>query len=358
MNTFLNTIAIALLFCLSANAQIFDSTENDTLVIPHADFVSRITRGATVYLPAGLIVQLDEEVYLPSGVTITTDENNPATIKKNPNVASGLSIQGEGITVENVVMDFDMQFVWGEYKSCIAFKIPAHTELVPDAPIRDILIRNVTFINPTGPEERDLLNDSWAIDFAHNSPESLKNIKVLNCRQLAPLIQLTGNGQGVEGVDGLEICHNFIEFGMTNSISYSSSTHNNAIKNVLISNNVLRFCQNVGIFVGQDGSDVDYNISLDNVVIADNYIEMDRESGEFPHCIAVRATAGCSGLHLARNVCNALYASGNVRWATLQGSVDSKGTYSLQDNVLLGPSSLIVNNLTEVPVLSNVEINN
>jgi hypothetical protein len=338
------SIAIALLLNAAACVPVSQKVEKPT-VISHQVFVSKIRKGAKIQLPAGSIVQLNAEVYLPTGVTITTDPNNPATIVRSEE-SYGLCVQGASITIENVVLDFAMRGVWREYQTMISFKFPQHRDREPDAPIRDVTIRNVTFIDSSPPKERNT-KDSWAINLAHNSPESLRNIKILHCKQMAPRIQLTGNGQGTGGIDGLEILHNFVSHGHANSIAVSSNTDDAAFQNFLIAHNELRHCTSIGVFVGLDGGKGNKKINLKNVVIADNHIELAPDSGDFPHCIFIRASSRCEGLMIARNVCNTANAKGKARWLGVQGSRTSPGEFALKDNVCFGQCSKVVSNMIE-----------
>lgn len=343
VSTSLYVIVLVILCCRQTVAQAPWATGQ----MRHEAFVSRIKKDATIYLQAGSVIQLKQEVRLPSGVTITTDKNNPARIIRSENSTFGLCIQGESITIENVILDFAMLKKWRQFRSMIAFKMPSHLNLKPDSPISDVTIKNVTFVDSSPPNTRTT-KDSWAIDLAHNSPSSLKNIKILGCMQLAKRIQLTGNGQGVGGIDGLQISHNYVESGYANSIAVSSSTDGAVFQNFLISHNDLRNCLNIGVFVGLDGGKGDKAISLRNVVIAANNIELARKSGSFPHCIYVRAPRECDKLIIASNVLNTLAASSpHSRWLTLLGNKTTPGSYRLIDNVRFGRSSLVVSNMKE-----------
>jgi hypothetical protein len=119
-------------------------------------------------------------------------------------------------------------------------------------------------------------------------------------------------------------------------------------ENFLIAHNELRNCTSVGIFVGADGYKGNHPISLKNVAIVDNLIELDSDSGSYPHCIYIRATSKCEGLTIARNAFNTLAATGSPRWMTLQGNQATPGTYQLKDNLYFGPSALVVNSMSEV----------
>ena len=358
MDSFLTLIAMTVLCFLPIDAYGIQAANQNTRVMRHERFASQIKKNATVHLRAGSVVQLDKEVRIPSGVTITTDKTNPATIVRSDSSTFALCIQGESVTIENVVMDFAMLGEWKDFRSMISFKMPGHLGIKPDLPIRDINIRNVTFIDSSPPETRST-KDSWAISLAHNNPESLRNIKVTGCKQLARRIQLTANGQGNGGIDGLEISHNYIEFGEANSIAVSSSTHNASFKNFLISHNQLRNCLNIGIFVGLDGGKGKKTINLQNVVISDNLIEMAPDSGPFPNCVYIRATGRCEDLLIARNIFDTTHASSlNSRWLTLQGSKVTPGSYQLIDNIRLGSGSLVVNSMKELSMKAKLPASN
>ena len=349
MKSLLTLIGLAALCISPATASAFQASYPKTHIVRHEAFVSQIKKNATIHLRAGSIVQLKSEVRIPSGVTITTDENNPARIIRGNQSTFALCVQGESITIENVILDFAMRGQWKDFRTMISFQMPGHIKKKPDSPLRDVTIRNVTFVDSSPPIERST-KDCWAISFAHNSPESLQNIKVLGCKQMARRIQLTGNGQGAGGIDGLEISHNYIEFGEANSIAVSSSTNDVSFKNFLISNNQLRNCLGIGIFVGLDGGKGDKTVNLQNVEISDNAIELAPEAGPFPNCVYIRASGKCEDLLIARNVFDTTRATrSKPRWLTLQGSKNSPGEYRLKDNVRLGPSSKVENDMNEIP---------
>ena len=304
-----------------------------------------IKPGQTIKLKAGAVVQLEGNVYIPSGVTITTDWKNPATIKRAENARLSLCVQGENITIENVILDYAMLGKWRKFASMISFKIHAWSGLTPDNPIKNIKIDNVKFINSSPPKERER-GDCWAISLAHNSPEALRNIRITNCQQLAKSIQLVGNGQGHGGIRGLEISHNYCQFGKANSIAVSTSSGDNVVfEDFLIADNELLRCEGLGIFVGLDGGKGHHPITMRNIEIVRNIIEVDTKDWKFPFFVYVRTAGPCTGLNVSDNTMDStLTWDSQPRWLTLFGQEDSPAEYRFENNTFLGSGSTVIRN--------------
>ena len=308
-----------------------------------------IKPGQTIKLKAGAVVQLEGNVYIPSGVTITTDATNPATLVMDPSVVYGLCVQGRDITIENIVLDFNMQGEWRPFRAPISFKLPAFRNRLPDAPIENVTIDHVTFINSTPSKTRPGKGDSWAVSFANNSPEPLHNIVVKNCRQLAKKIQLTANGNG-HGISGLRILDNYCEYGHANSIAVSSGVEGGLFENILIARNELRQCTGIGIFVGVDGGKGLPSLDLQNIYIVQNHIEMAAESPKYAMAILVRSNGDCKEIDVLRNTIDTTRKAKNSwpRWFSLQGQEQFETTYRFKDNTLLGRGTNIVRHATEL----------
>lgn len=305
--------------------------------------------GDTVILPAGEIVQLVGMLNIPSGVTITTDPANPAVILMDRSVVYGLCVMGKDITIENVVIDFNMGGEWLPFRAAISFKFPGFRKEFPDSPIENIIIDNVTFINSTPPVERQSSQDSWAISFANHSEEPIKNIVVKNCNQLAKEIQLTANGNGL-GILNLQILENYCEFGHANAIAVSSGVEGGIFENIIIARNELRQCTGIGVFVGVDGGKGSPSLIINNVQIFDNHIEMASDSPRFSMSILVRPGGDCEEINVFRNLIDTTRKDplSSPRWFVMQGQEGFTVTYRLFDNILLGRGSNVIRNAQEL----------
>ena len=294
-------------------------------------------------------IQLDGSIYIPSGVTITTDQANPATLVMDRKVVSGLCVQGESIKIENVTIDFGMGGVWLPFRAAISFKFPSFKHKTPDAPIQNVTIDNVTFVNSSPPVERKDSRDSWAISFANNSEEPLKNIVVKNCRQLAKQVQLTANGNG-HGILNLQITDNYCEHGHANAIAVSSAVDGGFFKNILIARNELRQCTSIGIFVGVDGGKGLPSLQLQNIIITENHIEMSSNSSKFATAILIRPLGSCTGVNIRRNFIDTRQKTtdSSPHWFSLQGRPKFEATYRFEDNILLGRGINIIRHATEL----------
>ena len=349
-----------------------------------------IDGGGTITLDAGDVIQTTGFIRIGSNVTITTDANNPATIRHVGTSSSWMfGILGENVTIENVILDWNMGGSWRQFCVLIGFSqpgfggpLPGGLYPAPTETIRNTLIDNVTFINsgvetlhPNYSGENVPNGDCWCISLNCNenfpaNTTPLQNVIIRNCTHLSPTTQLTANGWGAGGIDGLTICGNTIDRGHANSIAVSMAggvgprTH----KNITITNNTINNALAIGIFVGRDGTDQVLEVALENIIITDNHIDHSPDfpqgtppMGEtpavfvFPLGIALRATAGLdatSGIVIARNTIDVSDADNPndpdyqaPRFLVLAGA----GTYSQFDNTYIGTGSLDVSDWTEVP---------
>jgi len=317
--------------------------------ISHAAFAAMVVANANVVLPDSALVTLTGPIVIPSGVKITTSRSKPATIRVNVAGSLGLCLQGGGITIENVRMDFNSAGVWNAFVSPIAFKVPNHFTQVTHA-IEDVLISNVEFFDSGEPATRDN-GDKWAINLANSSSAAVKNVRIDGCIVTAKRRQLTANGVGA-GFDGLSIVNNIVYSGEVNSIAISTLSNNAFLfKDILISGNRLIDCSDVGIFVGSDAGATTPNTTVENVQIVNNYIEITKNktaSDWFPSCIFIRANSGMTGVLIERNVFNTSRTgvAAFPRRVTLTSGEDTSSAAIIRDNTSFGPMSNVISNVT------------
>ena len=265
------------------------------IINPSADDRATIQAALDLYrvveLAAGGVFILDSHLIVPSDRVLKCSSADRATIVRADSSKRTIVINGSNVLIKNLTIDFAFGGPWEEFASCIGFSFPDSDTTTP-VQKSNIRLLNLRFVD----SENNVTHtggDAWAIDFRSDSPGISTGIEVIGCQQLAPLRQLTANGNG-PGYDGVMIRGNKVVNGKSNSIAMSTSTTDFPMqfKNITVRDNFLLGCQNIGIFIGQDGQLISGSIDLVNVLIENNYIGFEAGIPDFSICVLLRVGKG------------------------------------------------------------------
>lgn len=309
--------------------------------ITHDAFKAMLDRGGKVVLPDCSVVMITDTIKIPSNVTITTNPRNPATIRRDTHKTHTLAIAGSNIVIENIKYDFNSQEVWTKYVVGIAFKYPTWWGGAPPEKIENVVIQNVTFFDSTPPTERTP-GDNWCINLTHTTGVPMRNILITkNTHVQRPFTQLVAGGHG-NGLDGVEISHNTVNYGESNAIAVSSFRKNgDFLTNITVHGNRLINSGPIGVFIGRDGNRGG-RIHLRNVCVTKNHITL-RAHTRFSHGVYLRGTGENRGIYVNNNIIDAspsARAGHSPRHYTLQMTPGTK--VNMYGNEFLGKASKVV----------------
>lgn len=285
-----------------------------------------------------------------------SDPTNPATIKRSPGNSRAIVLNASGIRIHNLICDFNTANGWQPYASFFNFNIPAGDSQTQNV-VSGTRIIGVDFVDSEGSVPGS--NDSWGIVFTNGAAAGIQDTKIIGCRMLASNRQLTAGGAG-GGVNGCEIAFNFVRNGRSNAIAVSNKFNdgteaedeNEILSNINIHHNVLiGGCCN-GVFVGRDGNDdPDIKVSMANIRIADNYMQLRQTPTTFGKGILIKS--GTSNLStwtnvsiLRNKIVNSKSTVLTVRLLDLQGPPTGPAEVTIEDNQFFGPSPRNISNLT------------
>ncbi len=257
------------------------------------DLSALLALHADVELPGGAIYKLETPLIIPGGRRFWTDPNNPATLKRM-GAANNLCVvvNGVGIQIENLKLDWNMGGSWRQYNSLIAFAVPGGGAGYIPQQIGDISIIGCRFIE-SGARVPHGNNDSWCISLTPGMNQTINNVKVLGCTTDAD-VQLIGNGTNNGTWNNIQVAYNYCKHGWASAVGITSlhtdlSEGVTTFNNINIHHNFFRNAYGYGLAIGADNN-VDINgsqVQLNNVVITDNVIELS-DASQYPNCILIR----------------------------------------------------------------------
>ena len=304
---------------------------------------------------AGETFQLTGYLSITTPTTLTTTAGNPATIRRAVGNNRAVVLNAANINISNLTFDFNFAGGWEDFAALLTFNIPSGDNQTQNI-ISGARIYGVDFIDSAGTVTHSGNGDSWGIVFTNDAAAGVQDVKVIGCRMLAPNRQLTAGGAG-GGVHGCEIAYCYVKDGRNNSIAISNRFNDgtegdDVLSNINIHHNMLIGNFSTGVFVGRDGSDdPDIDVSMANVTIADNYLELRPGSTQFAKGILVKsgtsADSGFLGVSILRNkIVNAPADSITTRIVDVKGPAAGTSSVTIQDNECLGRTGYNIDNLT------------
>lgn len=320
-----------------------------------AELQAAIDSFDVVEFTAGQAFQLTGYLSIKSPTKLTTSAGNPATIRRAVDNNRAIVLNASNIEIANLIFDFNFSGGWEDFAAILTFNIPSG-----DAQTQNVIsgarIHGVDFIDSAGTVTHSGNGDSWGIVFTNDAAAGVQDVKVLGCRMLAPNRQLTAGGAG-GGVHGCEIAYCYVSQGRSNSIAVSNRFNDgtegdDVLSSINVHHNVLVGNFSTGVFIGRDGSDdPDIDVSMTNVTIADNYMQLRPGSTEFAKGILIKSgTSGdsvFSNVSILRNkIVNEPSDSTTTRIVDIKGPAAGSSSVTIQDNESIGRTGYNIDNLT------------
>jgi hypothetical protein len=276
-------------------------------------------------------------------------------LRKNPDFSTMINVNGSGITISGLTLDYFMKTGWINNRRIISHTFdPAQ---ITPRPLNGNVYEYLTFIDTyyaiIDRATKTGTKDIWGIVWTHRHEDGINNMTVRNCRSVTPGYQLTAGGAGF-GVNGILIEDNYISNGVANSIAVTMKfadeeleDSGGIIQNVTIRNNRTYEVNGNGIFVGMDGNDPDKFVNLKSILIENNEIWISNEK-QFGTGVRIKLGSDSQStgedIVIRNNYINATRNTQSPRFISARAEDFSpKAEISYYNNTFIGTAATVFN---------------